>query len=373
MKKALNILIVLSVLCGCKNVEQEETVVQEPIKEEIQESKETTSKISLVMAGDALTHESIYLEYKTNDGYNFSDLLSNIKNEIQSYDLAFYNQETVLGGKNYEITGYPVFNTPQEVGDALIATGFNLVSLASNHLLDYYGIYGNKLVLSQRDYFLKQKDVIAAGSYKSQEDKDRIVIGEKNGISYALLSYCESTNTKGPLDNEKYLVNFINKEEIEKDVKDYRDKVDVLMVAMHWGEEGALEENSYQREYAKFLADLGVDIIIGSHPHVLEPIEWINDTLVIYSLGNLYSNQYFNIDNLSSCLTSLDIVKTVNDKETKVEISNIKCDLIFTDLNDKHKVYYYRDLNDEQLNNKQKYIDKYTEILTKYNKDIVVR
>lgn len=377
MKKILISILSLLLLSGCSNKQEEIVVEKEPeIIEEVEIKKEPETIVtttSLIMGGDALTHESVYLDNKTEDGYDFTYLLSCIKEMVQDYDLAYYNQETVLGGSDYPITGYPVFNTPQEVGDGLIDAGFNLVSLASNHLLDYYGTYGNKLVLSQRDYFLNQKDVIAAGSYKSFEDRENVVIGEVNGLTYTLLSYTYGSNSGSPNIDDDYLINFINKELIESDVKKYRDKVDLLMVAMHWGDEGSLEENNYQKEYAKFLADLDVDIVIGTHPHVLQPIEWIDDTLVIYSLGNLYSNQYFNVDNLSSCLASLDVVKTTNGEESSIEIQNVKCDLIFTDLNDKHKVYLYRDITEEQLPNKQEYFDKYKSILTKYDEKIIVR
>ena len=369
MKRLFTILIVLFVLGGCVNP-QEEIVEEEPIIEELQVVVTTTT---LIMGGDGLTHETVYLDNRTEDGYDFTYPFSEIKKLVEPYDLAYYNQETVLGGKEYGVSGYPVFNTPQEVGDALIDAGFNLVSLATNHMLDYYNKYGNKLIVSQNDYFLKHPNVITAGSYISQEDKDKVVIGETNGLTYGLLSYTYGSNIAGPNDDETYLINYINKEDIKKDVEKYRDKVDLLMVAMHWGEENSLSENNYQKEYAKYLADLDVDIVIGTHPHVLQPIEWIDDTLVFYSLGNMFSNQYFNIDNLSSCLASLDIVKTETEDNVDIEIKNVKCDMIFTDLDDKHKVFLYRDLTDDQLSNKEEYFDKYKDILTKYEKDIVVR
>ena len=372
MRKTIFLLILLLSLSGCSN---KQTVLEEPEIDEpiIEEPKIIEQTATLIMGGDALTHESVYLDNKTEDGYDFTYPFSEIKKIVKDYDLAYYNQETVLGGSDYEISGYPVFNTPQEVGDALIDCGFNLVSLASNHLLDYYGKYGNKLAISQRNYFLNHKNVLAAGSYKSNEDRDNVVIKEVNGITYTLLSYTYGSNVGSPTQEDDCLINFINKELIEEDVKKYRDKVDLLMVAMHWGEENTVEETEYQREYAKFLADLDVDIVIGTHPHVLQPIEWIDDTLVIYSLGNLYSNQYFDNDNLSSCLTSVDIIKTIDGDNSNVEIKNVKCDLIYTVLNDKHKVYLYRDLTDDQLTNKQDYIDRYTNILTKYDKSIIVK
>lgn len=372
MKKIVILLFCLFILTACSNSKQE--IIEEPINEEVEviEPVKQEIKTSLIMGGDALTHESVYLDAKTDDGYDFTYLLSNIKEIVEPYDLAYYNQETVLGGTKYEITGYPVFNTPQEAGEGLIDAGFNLVSLASNHLLDYYNSLGNTLIVSQKEFFNEYNNVLTAGSYLSKKEKDELKIKEINGLTYALLSYTYGSNNAGPSDNESYLINYIDKELIQKDVELYRDKVDLLIVCMHWGEEGSLEENGYQREHAEFLASLGVDIVIGTHPHVLQPIEWIDNTLVIYSLGNLYSNQYFNVDNLSSCLLSLDIIKTIEGDISNIKIDNVRCDMIFTDLEDKHKVYLYRDLTDEQLENKEEYFNKYKEILTKYEKDIIV-
>lgn len=370
MKKLFLFIFILLFLFSCSSNKQEEEI--KVSQEEIQDNTKQEFHASLIMAGDALCHESIFLEHKNDDSYDFRYIFDNIKPLIKNYDIAYYNQETVLGGDDYEITGYPVFNTPKEVGDALIDAGFNLVSLASNHLLDFYNIYGNKLILNQINYFKGKNNVIASGSYESKEDRDNIVIGQANGITYALLSYTYGSNTSGPNSNESYLVNYIDKEVIANDVKKYRDKVDVLLVSMHWGEENYLEENDYQREYAKFLADLDVDIVIGTHPHVLEPIEWIDDTLVIYSLGNLFSNQYFNIDNLSSALISVDIFKTIEDDITSIEINNLKADMIFTDLDDLHKVCFYRDLNEKQLENNNEYYNKYKNILMTYIEDIEI-
>ena len=375
MKKIIIILTILLIVCGCSNKKEEVVVEEEPIIEEaiIEEPVTTVTSATLIMGGDALTHESVYLDNQTSDGYDFTYPFEELKKIVEPYDLAYYNQETVLGGKEYGVSGYPVFNTPQEVGESLIDAGFNLISLATNHILDYYSTYGNQLMLSQLNFFKKYPDVYTAGSYLSGEERSNIKIGEVNDITYALLSYTYGSNSYGPNANEDYLVNYIDKDLIRQDVDYIRDKVDVLLVAMHWGEEGALEENNYQKEYAKFLADLDVDIVIGTHPHVLQPIEWIDDTLVIYSLGNMYSNQYFNIDNLSSCLTSVNITKTQTGEDVDIEIKDVTCDLIFTVLNDRHKVYLYRDLTDEQLNSHETYFNKYKDILTKYESDIVVR
>lgn len=358
-KKFIAFICLLLLLTGCK---EKEEVVIEPVVEEIEETEQI---YTLIMGGDALTHESVYLDNKTDMGYDFTYVFRNIKDIVKECDLAYYNQETVLGGSDYLISGYPVFNTPQEVGDALIGAGFNMASLASNHLLDNYATYGNKLIISQLNYF-KNKDIVTAGSYLSQEERDNPKTYEIDGLTYGFLSYTEFSNCAGPKADEKYLINFIDKDLIKQDVEKIRDKVDLLIVAMHWGDENTNEVNAYQKEYAQFLADLDVDIVIGCHSHILEPIEWIDDTLVIYSLGNLYSNQYFNIDNLSSALVSIDIVKNIKDDEVTITLENLRADLIFTVLKDKHSIYLYRDLTDNELINHEEYFNKYKDVLNRY-------
>ena len=293
MKKKIVFIVILVLLIitasitlifSKKDVNEPDDVVDKEVIDEPIEVWPKEYKLSLIMGGDAVIHSSVYTANQTENGFDFSYPLAEIKNLVQNYDLAYYNQETILGGSEYGLSNYPQFNSPQEVGDAFVDAGFNLVSLATNHTMDWYYSKGDALVVSSRNYWLDQYDkngVISAGSYKSYEDKDRIVIGEKNDITYALLSYTFSTNGIYPDADQSYLVNMIDKEAIREDVLKYRDKVDVLMVAMHWGEEYVYNPTSYQQDLALFLADLDVDIVIGNHSHVLEPIEWIDDTLVI--------------------------------------------------------------------------------------------
>ena len=139
------------------------------------------SKVSLVMVGDALIHSAIYESVKK-DNYNFKPIFSEVKDIIGNYELAFYNQETILGGKELGLSTYPQFNSPYEVGDAFVDMGFNLVSLATNHTLDRGVSTSYKTIKNSREYWDKQEDVIAAGSYYTQEQKDEIIVKEKNGI-----------------------------------------------------------------------------------------------------------------------------------------------------------------------------------------------
>ena len=308
---------------------------------------------NMIMVGDALIHSSVYNDaarLANFNGYDFKPQITLIKEKVKDFDIAYYNQETILGGTSLGLSDYPTFNSPWEVGDAMIDAGFNLVSLATNHTVDR----GKNAVLKSREYWNKQDGVQAVGSYSSSEEKEEIEskILEVNNIKYAMLNYTYGTNGMPVADS--YLVNVwptdidnINnpdndskyqayKETVKKDIEKLRDKVDVMMVAMHWGVEYTHTPTAYERDMAKFLASNGVDLIIGAHPHVIQPVEWIDNTLVIYSLGNFISAQYQNQGTCSyyKCMVglmpSLTITKTVIGDDTSIKIDNINNELIYT-------------------------------------------
>ena len=330
-----------------------------------------TTKVSMAMVGDALIHGTVYLtanRYANYNGYDFKPMLKYTKELIQDYDLAYYNQETILGGKELGLSTYPLFNSPYEVGDAFIDAGFNLVSLATNHTLDK----GERGILNSRAYVNKQENIVAAGSYSCNEERDKIIVSEKNGLTYAFLSYTTYTNGLIVPKGKEYLVNVYDKEKVKKDVEAYKDKVDVIMVAMHWGTEYVSYPTTAQKEIANYLASLGVNLIIGTHPHVIEPIEYIDDTLVIYSLGNFVSSQV-GVERLTGLMASLDIIKEEYHGETKITFDNIEGTLLYTDRNNGYIVYPYHKLTNNILNGYQTYYEKYKKIVTAYSDKVTVR
>lgn len=375
-------LILLSIvaLTSYKNLNKknEQLPTDEKNEEVIEEPKEQIHKLSLVMVGDALIHDDIYIDAKTNAGYDFKPMLSLIKKEISNYDLAYYNQETILGGTEIGLSSYPAFNSPYEIGDAFIDAGFNLVSLATNHTLDR----GEKAVINSRNYWNKHQNVLAVGSYTSQEERNTSKILTKNNITYTMLNYTYGTNGIKLPTGKDYLVNIWPvtgnnpatdtayqkyKETIKNDIISIRDKVDLLMVAMHWGVEYQLSPNAYQKDMAEYLASLGVDIIIGTHPHVIEPIEWIDNTLVIYSLGNFISaHEVINMDNRVGLMSSIDITKTISkDNTINIKLDNLNNELIYTYYNDykNFKVIPFSKLTEEYLKNYQSIATKYINIV----------
>lgn len=309
---------------------------------------------SFIGAGDALIHTGVYIDARTNqvgsDGYaiyDFNKMFTHVKEIIEPYDLKFYNQETIIGGKEKGLGGYPNFNSPDEIGINLTRdVGFNIVNLASNHTMDKGGAAAEYSV----EFWKKQEGVYVTGSYGSFEERNNIEIKNVNGISYAVLSYTYGTNGMPVPAGKEYLVNVwptdldrnnvatdtkyqAYKEQVKQDVEALRDKVDVLMVSMHWGVEYVHTPTAYQKDSAQYLADLGVDVIIGTHPHVVQPIEFVDDTLVIYSLGNMISAQV-GTQKLVGMLAAFTVNKEVVDgKTTKIEITDVKGDLIWTKYN----------------------------------------
>lgn len=325
--------------------------------------KRIETSASLIMVGDALIHNSVYNDAKTSDGgYDFKPMLTEIKPIIEQYDLAYYNQETVLGGTSLGLSNYPRFNSPQEVGDAFLDAGFNLVSLSSNHTMDK----NEEGVISSVNYW-KTKDAYTAGSYLSFEDRDKPVIKEVNGITYSFLSYTMWNNGLRTPSSKEYLNNEYSNELAKADIERVRDKVDVVLVAIHWGTEYSLGVSAKQEEVANYLSSLGVDIIIGAHPHVVEPITFIDKTMVIYSLGNIISDQE-GIERLTGLMASVTIKKVVEDGVTTITLENPKAELTYTHSamarKRNFKVYPYSSLNSTILPNYKSYYEKYKKVVT---------
>ena len=347
------------------NVKKEEAKEQKKEEEVVATKKEMDA--SLVMVGDALIHYGVYKEAETDNGYDFKPMLKEIKPMIQDYDLKYYNQETILGGTELGLSSYPRFNSPYEVGDAFVDADFNLVSLATNHTMDK----GEVGVINSLNYWNSKEDVYTAGSYLSFEDRDEVVIKEINGITYSFFSYTTWTNGLETPSGKEYLNNVYSPEKAKADIEKVRDKVDVVIVAMHWGTEYSFSVSSAQQEIANYLSSLGVDIIIGSHPHVVEPIAFIGKTMVIYSLGNFISDQD-GIERLTGLMVGVDIHKTVDNDVTTIELRNPRAELLYTASRQGFIVYPYTSLNDSILPNYKSYYETYKNIVLSLDQSITM-
>ncbi len=353
-----------------------------------EEEKPKEYSASLVMVGDLLVHDRLYNAMKTSNGYDFKPALTYIKDIVKEYDIAYYNQETILGGEEIVLSSYPSFNSPYEVGDAMIDAGFNLVSLATNHTLDR----GEKAITNSVNYWNEHPSVLAVGSYLSFEERDKVRIKEVNNITYTMLNYTYGTNGIKVPEGKEYLVNVWPctgnnlesdtkyqeyKEKVQEDIKRVRDKVDLLIVAMHWGVEYTHIPTNYQLDMASFLEEEGVDIIIGTHPHVVMPVTYINDTLVVYSLGNFLSAQETNIDNNTTVglMSGITITKKVDKDKTEIGLSNLTNELLYTysKNNRDYKVIPFSNPDiKEYLEDYERIYNKYAKVITNMNDKVTV-
>lgn len=228
--------------------------------------------------------------------YNFNPFFAEVKPILEQGDWVIANLETPMGGAEFGYSGYPQFNAPVELGEALKAAGFNIITNANNHSLDQ----GEAGILRTIEN-LKALDVPFKGTAASQEEADSAVLSEKNGIVMGVLAYTYGTNGIPIPEGKPYLVSLIDEEKIKADIKKLRDAgADFITVSLHFGTEYQITPNDEQKRLARSLVAAGADIIAGSHPHVVQPYEVVETTdenghakkgLIIYSMGNFISNQ----------------------------------------------------------------------------------
>lgn len=280
---------------------------------------QTTAEIGAI--GDILLHDRVYKDADTGSGYDFSDMFAPVKEMLSNPDFTIANQESIAAGSDLGLSSYPSFNSPYEISDTLQNVGIDLVTLANNHSLDK----GEKGILRAIDYYNKI-GMPYVGINKNEEDARRNRIIKINGINIGFLSYTYGTNGIPIPDGKDYLVNYLDDHKITQDIKDLRDKVDLILINAHWGLEYKRNPSDEQRRLAKLMAEAGADIIIGHHPHVLQPIEWIesdkNQTLVVYSLGNFISGQQNDYKDIGG-MVRIEITKESSAKGTATTISDV--------------------------------------------------
>ncbi len=240
------------------------------------------------------------------NSYDYSGLYSHIKDYVQAADLSYVDEESVIGGSEIGPVGYPSFNTTDEMADALESTGFDLVGAASNHTYDH-----GKSAVTHAASVLNSKSFTMVGINESKKKAASYKLVKKKNITFAFLDYTYGLN-EGTSGVSDWLINVYSEDRLKADVSAARKEADVVIVAMHWGTEKQTEPDSDEKKYAQILADAGADVVIGSHPHVIQPMEWLegsdgNKTLVAYSLGNFLSNH----DN-SNTLPQLEGMMTCN-------------------------------------------------------------
>lgn len=384
-KRAISLILILVVILvgfvGYKIIFKGDNKIKDSIDKIIEpENPIKTYTAKLIATGDGLIHSPIYKAAYNNGTYDFSNMLTYTKEKLKDYDIKYYNQETVFDD-TISYGSYPRFNTPSAFGQNMIDAGFNLVSLATNHSMDM----GNDSAKRSAEWWEGKDKILATGMASTPEKRDEHKIMEANGITYTMLSYTYGTN--GIPVKEDYTVNLFDEEKVKADIAAVRDKVDILIVAMHWGTEYLQDATTTQREQAKFLADNGVDIVLGTHSHCIEPWEWIDDTVVFYSFGNFISNQMgaeqANVRKVGviGMFATLDITKTVDTEKntTEIKVDNIGADLNFTyryynkDIgkND-YLVIPFSKMESKYLNNYEDVYNEFSEVLKKYDDSIKI-
>jgi poly-gamma-glutamate synthesis protein (capsule biosynthesis protein) len=318
-----------------------------PVTETTQ-SKDT--KVTLVAVGDNLIHNTLVSAGEQEDGsLNYDSFYENISSYIKSADIACINQETMLGGSSFEYSGYPMFNTPWEVGESAINAGFNVFTCATNHSMDV----GSAGIEKELEFFSNHPEVTHIGTNADEAEYNEITYIEKNDITFALLNYTYGTNGISIPEDKPYLINMLTEDKVTKDVTEARKHADVVIVFPHWGTENSHDVNESQEKYVKLFSDLGVDIVIGTHPHVLQPVEWYENSetgkkmLVYYSIGNFISHQT-NLNQLCGGMAEI----TIERVDGEIQITNAKLAPVVdyykkTDSGYKFSVYKLSDYTDD--------------------------
>ena len=320
LRRVLMLMMVTGIFTGCHSnnnattdvdnvVENTETVdntsgtellgvIDENPTEFVEESEVTEStelvyiapEISIIMVGDMLMHTPVEESALQEDGtYSYDAIFENTVDEIQAADLAIVNQEVIIAGEKYGISGYPAFNAPFELGHDLIEAGFDVICHGTNHALDQ-GKKGLKSCLAfwEENY----PDVPVLGIHDSKEDQEEIYIYEQDGVKIAVLNFTYGTNGIPLPSDMPYAVDMLKEEQVVAALDKAEEVADFTVVCPHWGNEYELGVASSQKKWAKLFFEHGVDLVIGTHPHVIEPIELIVDEetgqsmLIYYSIGN---------------------------------------------------------------------------------------
>ena len=340
------------------------------------ESKPAQKPVSITIlgAGDDLIHDSIYKQANRRaggNGYDFGPVYQRIAGQVKSADIAVVNQETVLAGKVAPLSGYPLFNSPTEVGDELVNLGFDVINHANNHILDK----GEKGIRATLDYW-DTKPVKVVGAYRNDADLENIRIVEAKGVKTAHIGITEMTNGLYlPQGSDFRLIYANNTTLIEHLIKKAKSMVDVVVVSVHWGTENTYTLTETQKQLAQEMVDWGADVIFGNHPHVLQQLTVLKrsdgtECPVIYSIGNLVSSMQLGDDMVSGLLT---VTETKDPATNKTTFSGMKFTPIVTHYgahSSNITIYPLSEYSDALA--KQHGIRKYTpEFSMQYIKDIL--
>ena len=318
--------------------------------------------ITFTLAGNVLLNAEMWYDTASDGQYNFEYVFEDINNIMKKSNVNFYTQQGILGGKDLGLTSYTNFNTPYDTATELTKVGFNTISLASYHANDR-GVQG----ITNAINFLNENKISYSGISLNEEDRLKNSIIEKNGIKVALLGYTMGSTIAT---NNTYSVSIYSEEQVKKDYDSIKDQADIIMVAIDYSNNRSLEVTEQEKTIANYLANLGVDIVIGNTGYSVQPIEKINNTLVFYSLGNMLSGHSLTDNKISAIV---DFKYTIKEKGGNIEKNYDDINVLLTyaySLNGvNYKVVPFTKIQTE-LNDYKIYYEKYKKLLTENNKNV---
>ena len=318
--------------------------------------------ITFTLAGNVLLNAEMWYDTASDGQYNFEYVFEDINNIMKKSNVNFYTQQGILGGKDLGLTSYTNFNTPYDTATELAKVGFNTISLASYHANDR-GVQG----ITNAINFLNENKISYSGISLNEEDRLKNSIIEKNGIKVALLGYTMGSTIAT---NNTYSVSIYSEEQVKKDYDSIKDQADIIMVAIDYSNNRSLEVTEQEKTIANYLANLGVDIVIGNTGYSVQPIEKINNTLVFYSLGNMLSGHSLTDNKISAIV---DFKYTIKEKGGNIEKNYDDINVLLTyaySLNGvNYKVVPFTKIQTE-LNDYKIYYEIYKKLLTENNKNV---
>ena len=343
---------------------------------------------TLCFVGDLMCHSTQFNYARVGaDNFDFTGVYHQIKKYLSEADLTVGNLETVIAGKNEGYSGYPYFNAPDDYIYALKDAGFDLLVTANNHALDqgWKGVQRTIEVINENRLY-------HTGTFISQEDRDSIQIFEINSIRIAILAYSENTNGVQIPKGKDFVINLIDEELIRKDIYKARQKnVDIVVVHLHYGPEYNREPSDYQKEIVQTIIKMGADIIIGGHPHVIEPTKIfktnnakLDSGFIAYSMGNFISNQRWRYSD-AGVILNIQISKNIFTESVYIDDVNYLPTWVFKGQTEKGREYIilpsqvnksdslYNFITDNDWILMNQAFDDTKEIITKYNPSIQLR
>jgi len=287
------ILLFTLILFSCSPYETPPIVEKDESEHELHAISELPEQekdyLVIIAVGDNLYHNVMV---RDGENGNYEAAYSEILSLVQNSDIAFINQESIPGGIEFGFSGFPLFNSPQALGRAIVNTGFNVINHANNHVMDM----GERGVNAVLDFWDDIPGIKILGIHRTEDSRNNPVIMEINNIRVGFLAYTFGTNGIRIPPNRPYLVSITERQTMSREINALRQLCDFLVVSMHWGNEYQHNYNDNQRELSLFLAEHEVDLVLGHHPHVIQSVEFIlrpdgRYMLCYYSLGNLISAQ----------------------------------------------------------------------------------